>query len=54
MEARKTMKRTQKHFVSCGYLVLAVSLLFGFGENQQTAGTLFEKALFLEEARGEL
>ncbi|MFC2167642.1 tetratricopeptide repeat protein [Acidobacteriota bacterium] len=48
------MKMTQKLLKIFGCLVLGMSILYGFSEFQQTAGALFEKALFLEEARGEL
>ena len=48
------MKMTQKLFKIFGCLVLGVCILYGFSEFKQTAGALYEKALFLEEARGEL
>jgi Tol biopolymer transport system component len=51
---KRKMKMTQKVLKIFGCLVLGVSILYGFSEFQQTAGALFEKALFLEEARGEL
>jgi len=48
------MKMTKKLCTIFGCLVVAVSALFSISDSQQTAGELFEKALFLEEARGEL
>jgi len=54
MRRRKTMKNTKK--ILFFFLVSAISLLLISIDvsSQQTAGELFEKALYLEEAKGDL
>ena len=48
------MKMTQKVLISFSILIFAVFILTGSGFSQQTAGELFEKALYLEEAKGDI
>ncbi|MFC2160924.1 tetratricopeptide repeat protein [Acidobacteriota bacterium] len=48
------MKVKNKTFLGFCILMFVLSFLAGSGFSQQTAGELFEKALYLEEARGDL
>jgi len=48
------MKSRHKHILASCFLALGLALNFGSLYSQQTAGELFEKALYVEEAQGDL
>jgi len=54
MRWRNDMKKMKRHIFIFLSLTFTIFLLFNNLSSQQTAGELFEKALYLEEAKGDL